>query len=518
MKQDTNSKQAALSLGACSNHLMASALRNLWLLLFAISAFGQSQQQWVQRYCLASFKTNQAGAIALTPDGSVIVAGSSASTNGDLDYVAVKYSATGQQMWLTRYDSPGHGQDRLRGMALDNAGNAILTGTSTTVQLGANGGIGWSAPYGGRAVATDTNGNSYVTGFSDLDYATVKLDQYGSNLWIRTFSYITTTNVPDIAQAIAVGLNGTVAVSGYETHNLFPYRQFRTISYDADGNVLWSDDTPIGGPLGEQTCTLMDVDSVVVDKQGRVCFLGNFCAGFAFATRCYDPAGAVQWDWVQDTDAGHDYGGLSLAMVMDSTGALVSTGSRFGPPTLCTYKLGTNGHKIWLATYSGPGSGQNQGTAVALDSAGNVYVTGYSPGVGSGNDIVTIKYDSNGNQLWVQRYNGPANGDDIPTGIVVDGKGGVYVTGYSATTNGGTEFVTIKYLDRPSIGQPQKRGDGNFQFQLNSWVGQTNTVESSSNLTAWSALTSIVVTNVPMPVVDLGASNFPSRFYRVRSP
>jgi len=78
--------------------------------------------------------------------------------------------------------------------------------------------------------------------------------------------------------------------------------------------------------------------------------------------------------------------------------------------------------------------------------------------------------------------------------------------------------VTIKYLDRPSLGAPQKRGDGNFQFQLNSWVGQTNTVESSSNLTTWSALTSVVVTNVKMPFVDLGASNFVSRFYRVRSP
>src|SRR5258708_8961008 len=132
-------------------------------------------------------------------------------------------------------------------MALDSGGNAILTGTSTTVQVATNGGVSWSAPYGGRAVATDTNGNSYVTGFSDLDYATVKLDRNGSNLWVRSFSYITTTNVPDISEAIAVGPNGTVAVSGTETHYLFPYLQFRTISYDPDGNVLWSDDTPFVG-------------------------------------------------------------------------------------------------------------------------------------------------------------------------------------------------------------------------------------------------------------------------------
>jgi hypothetical protein len=81
-------------------------------LLFAVPAFGQSQLQWVKRYSLVSSATNQATAIALAPDGSVIVAGTSASTNGDLDYVAVKYTPSGQQLWLTRYDSPAHGQDR----------------------------------------------------------------------------------------------------------------------------------------------------------------------------------------------------------------------------------------------------------------------------------------------------------------------------------------------------------------------------------------------------------------------
>jgi hypothetical protein len=401
-------------------------------------------------------------------------------------------------------------------MVVDGSGNTLLTGTSKTVKLGAAGSVLWDAPYGGRAVAVDTNGNEYVTGFSDLDYATVKLDASGSNLWVRTFTYITTTNLPDVSEAIAVGPSGIVAVSGTETYNTFPYVQFRTLIYDASGNLLWSDDTAFGG--GQLLCRSEEIVSVVADKGGRVCYLGNLCLGICFNTRCYDPSGAVQWDWVQDTDSGNDYGGRALGMALDNSGAIVSTGSRVLGGLLCTYKLGTNGHKIWLATYAGPGGGQSQGTAVALDSAGNAYVTGYSPGLGSGDDIVTIKYDTDGSQLWVQRYNGPANGDDIGTGIVLDGKGGVYVTGYSATTNGGTEFVTIKYLDQPSVGQPQKRSDGNFQFQLNSWVGTTNTVESSSNLTTWSALTSVVVTNVPMPFVDLGASNFPTRFYRVRVP
>ena len=46
-------------------------------------------------------------------------------------------------------------------------------------------------------------------------------------------------------------------------------------------------------------------------------------------------------------------------------------------------------------------------------------------------DYATIKYDTNGNLLWVIRYNGPGNGIDRSSDLVVDSAGNVYVTGYS---------------------------------------------------------------------------------------
>jgi outer membrane protein assembly factor BamB len=73
-------------------------------------------------------------------------------------------------------------------------------------------------------------------------------------------------------------------------------------------------------------------------------------------------------------------------------------------------------------------------------------------------------------------------------------------------------------IEKTLLSQPQKRADANVEFQLYPHqVGLTFTIESSSNLGSWSSLTSFVAMTLPMPVVDLTASNFPVRFYRAFS-
>lgn len=99
----------------------------------------------------------------------------------------------------------------------------------------------------------------------------------------------------------------------------------------------------------------------------------------------------------------------------------------------------------WVQIYNGPGNGLDIAFSIVVDNLGNVYVAGNSPGTTSANDITTIKYNSAGQQQWVQRYNGPGNSDDGTNGtnaIAVDNSGNVYVAGWSAGEQN-TDYVVI---------------------------------------------------------------------------
>jgi uncharacterized delta-60 repeat protein len=101
--------------------------------------------------------------------------------------------------------------------------------------------------------------------------------------------------------------------------------------------------------------------------------------------------------------------------------------------------------QVWLSSYNGPANGDDKSNAMTIDASGNVYITGYSTGVGTSKDITTIKYNSSGIQQWTARYNGTGNGTDEAYAITVDVSGNVYITGYSTGSNSGKDIIIIKY-------------------------------------------------------------------------
>jgi hypothetical protein len=103
----------------------------------------------------------------------------------------------------------------------------------------------------------------------------------------------------------------------------------------------------------------------------------------------------------------------------------------------------------WTARYSGSKLGSYDiAMDMAVDTFGNVYVTGYSYNSATGYDYATIKYDNTGNELWVQRYDA-GEGDDYAVAIAIDDSGYVYVTGYS--DNGYAIDNELSYYDYATI-------------------------------------------------------------------
>lgn len=156
---------------------------------------------------------------------------------------------------------------------------------------------------------------------------------------------------------------------------------------------------------------------------------GTFSLGWV--ARYAGPAGGADW---------------AFDVAVDSSGNVYITGKSYDSEgnnrdyAYATVKYAGNGTQLWASRYNGPGVDEDVAQAIALDSEGNVYVTGTS-----GGDYATVKYDSNGTQLWAARYDGAGEKDDIAYALVVDNAGAVYVTG----TSGG-DYATVKY-DRDGV-------------------------------------------------------------------
>ena len=441
---------------------MKTNLIIIWILLFFVktnNSYSQVSREWVSTYHSSS---EDAKVIVSDNNGNVYVTGSSGS-----DYATIKYNSSGIQQWAARYNGTGNSGDGATAIAVDASGNVYVTGSSTgigsssdflTIKYNSSGTLLWSARFDGPvhnldnaySIAVDSSGNVFVTGnsyggLSDYNYLTIKYNSSGVIQWFK--NYNGTGNNTDNAFRLVLDGQGNVYVTGWSRGSGTSDDDFATIKYNSAGDEVWVRIYQGPGDGFDQAM------SIAADRTGNIYVTGRslgISTQYDYATIKYNSSGDSLW--VNRYNGVENSADNSTAIAVDTSGNVYVFGQSYSSVTnydFATVKYNSAGVYQWDRIYNGPGNSVENGTAIALDKSGNVYVTGASAFSGQNYNYATVKYSSAGVLQWSDTYNGTASGSDESFAIAADSTGNIYVTGGSAGLGQFRDYVTIKYSQKP---------------------------------------------------------------------
>lgn len=509
--------------------------------LFALLAPGrvQADAQAVQLVYSTYFggsSGDYANGVARDKAGNIYIAGSTNSTDlpvhqaaqatyggGDADIFVVKLDPTGTQVLYATYLGGG-GTDGARAIAVDDQGNAYITGKVSTpapitpvdfiyvahafvAKLDPAGEVVYLQPFGstiiGNAIAVDGEGRAYVTGeiaSSDLPvtpnalqsergetveaFVTV-FDPTGNTILYSTFlgnngEYCSECGTS--GRGIAVDREGMIYVTGSASPT-FPTTQdaFQMIFHGHFFSAFLAKIDPSrSGTASLVYSTLLGGDNndigtgITLDTAGKV-YITGMSKSPAFPTT----PGA--FDRTCGTDGRCNYGEIiDCGPTLPGDNPVCITDER---PDVFVAKLDPNQPGkagLIFSTYIGA-NGPEEGYGITVDPAGNVYVTGRTVGFfpmvdplqrnpGGNYDAFVTKLSPDGSTLLYSTYLG-GNSEEEGRSIVVDANGNAYVVGITNSAAfptvtplfsqaGGVEFYLAKLTDTPFTPIPEPDAGG----------------------------------------------------------
>jgi len=317
--------------------------------------------------------------------GSVDFGGGALASAGGFDIFLTRYSSAGAYQWSKRIG--GTSDEFPLGIALDSSDNIFLVGY-----------FAGSVDFGGGALASAGGNDIFVAKYSPL----------GVFSWAKRFG----STADDLARSVAIDAGGNVLVTGTFRGNvsfggstLISAGTFQTpyfpggpdvfiAKFDNSGTHVWSENFPTNTSGDEGY-------GIVADAANNVFITGYY-------------QGTI------------DFGGGVLA--------------QNGGSDIYLAKFNSSGVHQWSKHFGGANA--DSGQALALDPAGNVFLTGYFTGTADfgggglvsagGYDMFLAKYSTVGTFAWAKSFAGP--NFEAPNSVTVDASSNVVFTGYFQNT------------------------------------------------------------------------------------
>ncbi|MCB5246664.1 MAG: SBBP repeat-containing protein [Candidatus Cloacimonetes bacterium] len=377
-----------------------------------------SQGNWLWAVSATGSGACYANSIATDNAGHIYVVGNfntqasfgthSLSSEGQQDVFVAKLDAAGNWLWAVR--GGGTDADYGVGIAVDNSGNAFVTGS-----------FGDTADFGQTSLTI--NPADWI-----CDIFIAKLDSDGNWLWANRAG----GSDPDSGNGIALDSYGNCYVTG-----------------------VFYDDVADFGP---DNFTANECDCLFVSKLSSAgAWLWTRRAGGTWP--CYAYGREIDVD-----AAGNCYvAGMFSHTILFGATALTCLDEQ----DICISKLDPDGN--WLWSKRAGGTGFNEGRGIGCDPAGNCCVTGYFSGTGDFGptnlvsagltDVFIAALDTAGNWLWSVRAGGQlqdsgqsvkpesdgqlnlcgyfrASADFGPTQVPSSGEADIFVTGLTVQGTG----------------------------------------------------------------------------------
>ncbi|MGV3771875.1 MAG: SBBP repeat-containing protein [Verrucomicrobiales bacterium] len=390
--------------------------------------------------------------MAFAPDGNLILAGH-AQSGSYRDYVVLKLKPDGELIWITHFRPDQSYYSTAVALALDGSGHIYITGASefsgssrdyATIKLDPKGNQLWTATYSAEpessefpaALLVDTVGNAYVTGMSQFGSTTVKYSPQGAELWKVHHA---NTLAP---RSLLMDKAGDLYLAGYHEENELIY--YTLIKLNANGTTLWE------ASFNSQIPPDFFPHSPAInqDAEGNIYLSSKLKVGSVatdYLMLKYSPSGQLLWQ--------RTYSPMSnmlpepLGVEIDASGrsfTLANIG-RGDIRDLLGISYSAEGDQRPGLFYNQLTSSSDQAIDLAVDSQGNSFAVGNSFGENTDKDITTVKFDSQGRILWVRRFNGTWDGADEAHSVALDPNGNILVAGTSYNTSDAHDFLILKY-------------------------------------------------------------------------